>query len=1161
MSDLETLRNEGALADHLIATLLGATSGAAFDECVGNLPRDTYFVGNLRNEDPDREDDPRISAELLGKLAPTACGLEIKVAPEDGAMELGVEASWAVYYRCLPDRLAQLRYQQGTTGEQAVAEGSEGVDSEEQPDVVSLEEPDPIGEDDDSSTAPPPPTARRRSHTETLLPRWKKVACRAGASIAIRLENGTWKVEAESLSQAIRDELARAERVAASDPERLRGERAAAEPVAVPRDAASSDAGFRQFASSLGVEIVPRWVLLTDVSVARWDAGGVDVRLEIANRTPGLYTRNDKPSLNFEPFAFDVTLDVIVLAGQPKPFELVLAPRGFRSDRRLWARGHNVGVDSDPSARRYVTVAAPVFRQPRYETKSMKEAEFALLASDPLPALKFIEDEMTSYLKVWDAELVHYRERDDWCDEFEREFEADRQTYRKEIQRFRNGRHLISTDPDIRLAFQLTNETFRRGPNTAWRLFQLVFLICQVPGIASLKGGSFAAEREIVDIVYYPTGGGKTEAYLGTLVFHAFFDRLRGKRAGVMGWIRFPLKLLTLQQTQRLATVMSLAELVRREQSDPRLVGAGVDGFSVGYFVGAEGSPNEIVDPTATGYPSDEAKYGPDWAIANDAVARQAWKRVAWCPFCGTRTVTLDFDPAKVRLIHRCGNSACAFPGGELPIHVTDTEIYRYLPTVLVGTIDKLATIGIQRKLSQVFGRVQGRCPEHGYYFFKCTQKGCRVPRLRPGGVEGITGPTLLIQDELHLLREGLGTFDSHYETFTQELTRRLGQPELKLIASSATIEAVDRQVEHLYGRKGKGRVFPGPGPRLGESFYARTIDVPQRIYVGILPHNKTLLNAVLELLELYMATASQLRISSAGPSPFGGPVLPGSADWGQLLDLYGTSLTYFLAKRHLDAASNDIAADVSPNLQERGLPAVTQYHLTGETRTEEVERTLDHLQRAGKAGDIDAVLATNMVSHGVDVDRFNAMFFHGMPRQTSEYIQASSRVGRSHCGVCFVVLHPAMERDQSHYEYFGKYHEFLGQLVEPVAINRYAVFAMDRTIPGLFMAELLQLVATSGTDNPGSFYQLDPIKRRISRAEITSATMTPMLQAAYGPGTEAEVQSRVDRILDQIIQATGSGMVSEAMAPKPLRSLREVDESVDIELDSDATSWSSRGA
>jgi hypothetical protein len=188
-------------------------------------------------------------------------------------------------------------------------------------------------------------------------------------------------------------------------------------------------------------------------------------------------------------------------------------------------------------------------------------------------------------------------------------------------------------------------------------------------------------------------------------------------------------------------------------------------------------------------------------------------------------------------------------PARQQRPHISQNEIYRFLPCAIVGTIDKLAGLGNQRKLAQIFGQVDGRCTEHGYYKGKCCQKDCNdSKRLRKGVPQGLSGPTLFVQDELHLLKEGLGTFDAHYETFTQLLRQELGQAEpLKVIASSATIEAFARQVEHLYGRERvQARVFPGLGPRLGRSFYAETLNYPQRLFVGLIPHNKTIFNTIL---------------------------------------------------------------------------------------------------------------------------------------------------------------------------------------------------------------------------------------------------------------------------------------------------------------------------
>lgn len=437
----------------------------------------------------------------------------------------------------------------------------------------------------------------------------------------------------------------------------------------------------------------------------------------------------------------------------------------------------------------------------------------------------------------------------------------------------------------------------------------------------------------------------------------------------------------------------------------------------------------------------------------------------------------------------------------------------------------------------------------------------------------GLTGPTLFVQDELHLLREGLGTFDSHYETFTQELLKEMRQEgPLKIIASSATIEAFERQVEHLYGRQlTQARVFPGVGPSLEQSFYAQTRDYAQRLFLGIIPHNKTIFNTILELLEYFHAEIQTLAsLSTPTANPYGGQVQPGSDDWKKLIDLYLTSLTYFLATRHLSSIRTDVESHVNSNLESEGYNALSLAELTGSTLTGDVARILEKVERPYQPGTPDAILATSMVSHGVDIDRFNAMIFYGMPRQNAEYIQASSRVGRSHVGLVLMCLHPVRERDQSHYNYFVKFHQFLGQLVEPVAINRWSKFSIERTLPGLFMGVLLQLLANnSGEANPNRYYMIDIIKKKISSGEITPNEFVPLLKEAYRvaqPVSPAEklfndeIEQRIRLFLDQIIGASPqSTFVSEALYPQPMRSLRDVDEVIDIELDDTGSRWASK--
>lgn len=1170
---------EVGLAAYVADQVTGRATGRLEDECLVNQPRDRYFIGSLR----PREDSEEVLAgglpfELLNKLAPSAFGIELRLAPTSGPIELAVELDWTCYYRVFPTFEQQRRHQlQQPIHEQPIEQGSrptdlpvedtgESTESAGIPDGTSVD-----GTDDIDAISPASPdTARsqqgRRRPSDSLFVRFRKVPSHASGRIRIRVdEAGEATGDVSELKAAIDAAMEQAARAATGDAERIRTARQNAEQVRVPDNALSDERAFQAFLGSLRTEVQPSWRLTSGVRIQRGasSGGSIDVSLEWLNESPRLLGGRGRESLNTEPYLFDARAEVLVDGADCLPYELQLAPRGFRYDREIWGRGFNVAVDRIAN-RRFATNAAPIFRQPRYVTRAEPEASFESLASDPVPTLERVAQAMEAYIGEWRRVEKAFGARPGWNPGHAEEFERSFTQFSDELARFRRGIELLA-NPDVDLAFRLTNETFRRGRNRFWRIFQLVFLVGQIPGTASLVTGADGDERRIVDIIFFPTGGGKTEAYLAAVVFNCFLDRLRGKTAGVTAWIRFPLRLLTLQQTQRVTDAIAIAELVRQESADERLKQA--DPFAVGYFVGQDGSPNEIADPVALGRYG--TRFAPTWSQARDPAARQAWKRIARCPACRTRTIVVDLDESTIRLSHRCTNADCPFPGGVLPVYVVDNEIYRYLPSVLVGTIDKLAGVGNNRKASMLFGKVEGSCSRHGYYFRRCTQSGCREAQLLQAGVPaGLSGPSVFVQDELHLLREGLGTFDGHYETFVQEMSTQFGNPPIKIIASSATIEAFARQVQHLFGRPPElARVFPGPGPTLQESFYAKTEAYPQRLFVGVLPHNKTIFNATLELLELFHRVIAELAaLGTSSPNPFGGRFSPGSQGWHLLLDGYTTSLTYFLNKRELDSIRTDVEGDLNPNLRSDGFDAVEVFELTGGVGTDDIERVLARLEQPKPLGErqADAVLATSMVSHGVDVERLNMMLFYGMPRQTAEYIQASSRVGRQRCAVVFVALHPARERDQSHYQYFHKYHEFLGQLVEPVAINRWAKFAMGRTMPGLFMATLLQITATQSQGDPNQYYMLDALKRKVAAGEIVTADFVPLLEQAYygtsTPETADLIEARVRRYLDQLLSAPSSiSFASEALIPKPMASLREVDEQIEIELDLEGTTWASR--
>jgi hypothetical protein len=1183
---------EWLLAEYLVERICGRAAGRTEDECLRNHPRDVYFLGNLRPRPNPATQQRSELHELQRKLAPMAFGAEFLVRGHAEPIALSVTLKWACYYRIFPTLAQQRKHQLHQSA--ASEDGQSGSTPGAQTPSADLAAENGTqgqlgaGEGDERNEAEEETAGDRRrgrgAH-DSLFIRFRKIAC--GATGTIRLErnhDGQWAADVSNLMQALTAETTRAQQVVLDDPERVRTAGSPERQVQVPEGALASEVAFRRFLSSLPTEIVPSWGWEVRAEMRPSGLENTDgqvVSIQFLN-----VSQSDERAHNTEPFLFDPIANFSFPDDGVQPFELALAPRGFRYDRHIWGHGFNCAVERVhlASGATFRTTFSPVFRQMRYVTRSNPVARFSDLAFDPVPVLNGILRAMEESRGSWDECQQRYaQDHRDWESRFQGEYERDRLRFEDEIARFRRGVELIQRSPEVSLAFRLTNETFvRMGEHNqpekrkeSWRLFQIVFLVTQISCIAALSqpDSSSTAERRAVDIIYFPTGGGKTEAYLATLVFHCFFDRLRGKAAGVSAWTRFPLRLLTLQQTQRLADAIGIAELIRQRQTDRRLNGDDIDGFSVGYFVGAEATPNEIVDPNRYRFADPEDTV--IWSQAVDPEARQRWKRVVRCPACKTPTVRVDFDAVAVRIVHRCTSATCAFPGGEIPVRVVDNEIYRTLPSVVVGTIDKLASLGNQRKLAQIFGQVDGRCSVHGYYKVRCCQKDCGdQSRLRPGIPRGLTGPTLFVQDELHLLKEGLGTFDAHYETFTQMLCRRFGQREpLKVIASSATIEAFEWQIENLYGRaRDEARVFPGLGPTLGRSFYAETLQYPQRLYVGLIPHNKTIFNTILELLEFYCAEIETLqRLPENSANPYRGSVVPGTREWAELLDYYLTSITYFLAGRLLNSIRTDLVGHVNPNLQRLGLSAAEIHELTGNTGTDEVTRILERLERSAPPNAApEMVLATSMISHGVDVDRFNAMFFYGMPRQNAEYIQASSRVGRSHVGLIFACLHPVRERDQSHFAYFQKYHEFLGQLVEPVAINRWAKFSINRTLPGLFMGVLLQVVAngTAGI-NPNQYYMLDFMKGQFTDGSLRADDFIPLLREAYlveNPSNVAEITFnneivfRVQQFVDQIVGAgSGARFVSEVLVPAPMRSLRDVDEPIDIELDSIGSQWAAQ--
>jgi hypothetical protein len=859
----------------------------------------------------------------------------------------------------------------------------------------------------------------------------------------------------------------------------------------------------------------------------------------------------------------------------------------------MFAAGENCAIQRsiDDGRLSIRTDAVPTYQQPKYHSRESVEAPFSALADGD------IDDVLASIEREMERAHGQYEEvREDILagksEEAARRYEEALDEFADERERFRAGRELIAESDRVERAFRAMNRAFVRLGFKRWRLFQIIYIVMSIPDIvAQADPDSDIPHRlDTGDVIYFPTGGGKTEAYLGLVVFTAFHDRLRGKYYGTTAWTKFPLRLLSLQQLQRIANVLGQAELIRREE------GFGGDPFSVGYFVGNRNTPNKVVEE-GDGRVINNAERARD----QDEYKEQ-WLTITECPFCGEESVEVDGDIDALRVVHKCTNPDCsevAEQGGEeavLPVYITDEEIYRYAPTFIVSTIDKIAIVGMQRRIRTLFGQMTQRCPKHGFTAeADCLATGyhypddiaCDVDELEP--TEHTDPPSILIQDELHLLREEFGTFDSHYETFLQEWMRRCtdGEWNMKVVAATATIAGADDQVRALYWKDAS--VYPSQGPRLRQSFYAYEDphDLGRRM-VGVTPRSVSRTYAIDHIIKERARIVQELRAdleafetallnidSEEVPGPLELPdddaqrhaLLEG------LLDQYEVQISYNIAKKSSDLVLRTVKTMVNRQLEARGDPyrPLTSVSLTGETRMSDVRDALTRLEADDPEDPIDLVVATSMISHGVDVDRFNFISFFGMPRNTAEYIQAYSRVGRATTGTVLVLFNPMLARDRSHYSQFQHYHRYQDLLVEATPLERWAEFAIDCTLPGIFAGVIIQHYdAELGEKHGSRVYNHDGLQSAVQAGDIDYDEMLEFVLRSYAVTPEQahewsdttgmrlyreKIEQRFEELWDRVLEPpmdpqrkwVGFLLDREEDHRSPMRSLRDIDEQVPI--------------
>lgn len=585
--------------------------------------------------------------------------------------------------------------------------------------------------------------------------------------------------------------------------------------------------------------------------------------------------------------------------------------------------------------------------------------------------------------------------------------------------RMESGIELLRRSADVMTAFRRANRAMamqrgrtawiksgRKGEprlDGRWRPFQIAFLLLCLDGINDPDH----EDRRVADLLWFPTGGGKTEAYLGIIAFTVFLRRQRRRAlgGGVTAIMRYTLRLLTLQQFERAATLICAMELMRRE--DPRELGE--EPISLGMWVGRAATPNTLEEAATS---IKRLRDGEELQEENPVQLRA-------CPWCGTAMDAWNYeaDPAVSRMRTFCSSEECDFHE-ELPVHVVDEQIYRVRPTLIIATVDKFAQIAWREQVAALFNRA--------------------------GAPEGTPPPELIVQDELHLISGPLGSLAGLYETAVD-----VAADEPKVIASTATIRRAEQQVRSLFNR----RVcqFPPAGLDARDSWFAVEApaeDKASRRYVGLLTPN---LSQATLLVRAYAA------------------LLHHAADIGgedAVRDAYWTLIGYFNSLRLLAAAELQFHDDVQDRLKlladRRGLaprPAELLSELTSRVKSSDIPQRLKDLERGlPDEGALDAVLATNMISVGVDVDRLGLMAIMGQPQTTAEYIQSSSRVGRQHPGLVVVLFNAARSRDRSHYENFTSYHSALYRQVESTSVTPFSPRTRDRALHAVLvgMARLL---------------------------------------------------------------------------------------------------------
>lgn len=842
-----------------------------------------------------------------------------------------------------------------------------------------------------------------------------------------------------------------------------------------------------------------------------------------------------------------------------------------------FAIGHGVSVHAetlaaDPTcAIRLSTEIIPRYEVPRTEAPSVGEIpaladlcldmrQLAAATPDELqPMLMPLIDAYSSWI---DTQTSRINDPAAELASFEETAHQAIQNCREAQQRIRAGIKLLGTDPVAAQAFAFMNRAmwlqrihtsvaeekrqqgtrklsdFDQLANRSWRPFQLAFILLNLPALTDLNHSERNTTPEaIADLLWFPTGGGKTEAYLGLTAYTLAIRRLQGEvtgrsgESGIAVIMRYTLRLLTLQQFQRAAALICACEAIRR----PASATWGETPFRLGLWVGQHSTPD-------TTNQSDEAVKGFHETNSRYYAGSGNPAQLTHCPWCGSKIdpgkniFVETYEKGRGRTFIYCGDSEgqCQFTRAKskdegLPVLVVDEEIYRLLPALLITTVDKFAQLPWRGQTQMLFGQVDSYCERHG---FRSSEIKDRDSHTALGSLDNVHSiphgplrpPDLIIQDELHLISGPLGTMVGLYETAIDTLStwEVHGQPvRPKVIAATATIRQADQQIQALFQRQ--TRIFPPQGLDIEDNFFSRQrrpdAQNPGRRYLGICANGRRMKAAQIRVYLAHLAAAQKLS------NDYG----PGAADPWLTLVGYFNSMSELGGMRHL--VDDDISNRIW-RMDQRGLASKSSSlhvkELTSRVSSTEIPATLNNLEQSFGVPDvngteglkpIDILLATNMISVGVDVKRLSLMVVVGQPRTTAEYIQATSRIGRNYPGLVCTVYNWARPRDLSHYEQFEHYHATFYQQVEALSVTPFAPRALDRGLAAL----LTSLIRLSGST----------FNRNNAAGKVT-AEMTEFLQAIDAISQRAEkvtgtpearqsVQEDLQKLIDYWTQRASS--------------------------------------